>query len=201
MATIEVNSTHINFNEYEYLNLQSLLPKLQKEFPFEKYDIKKLALNGQVIEPNSENPLLIRPIEKSDHIIVNFTPVENQLNDLSDDLSQLLDKILVKISVCADLLENDQNDIAQIKLTKIIEAIDIFIQGISYSIKKLDIQNELPQKELQIHLLSVLKAIYNAQTKEDFIVLTDLLEYELKDNLTQWKILILPAIKNTNTEN
>ena len=51
-------------------------------------------------------------------------------------------------------------------------------------------------KQVQIHLLSVLKAIKSAQHSGDKPMLIDLLEYELQDNLTQWKIKAIPKLKN-----
>lgn len=50
-------------------------------------------------------------------------------------------------------------------------------------------------KESHIHLLFVLKGINHAQQKHDSLVLEDLIKYELKDNLTQWKIDLIPSIK------
>lgn len=50
-------------------------------------------------------------------------------------------------------------------------------------------------KESHIHLLFILKGINQAQQKHDSIVLEDLIKYELKDNLTQWKIDLIPQIK------
>lgn len=50
-------------------------------------------------------------------------------------------------------------------------------------------------KESHIHLLFILKGINQAQQKHDSVVLEDLIKYELKDNLTQWKIDLIPQIK------
>lgn len=55
---------------------------------------------------------------------------------------------------------------------------------------------ELPFiKQSHIHLLFVMKAINQAQLKQDSLVLDDLIKYELKDNLTQWKIDLIPQMK------
>lgn len=54
-------------------------------------------------------------------------------------------------------------------------------------------QNDL--REIKMGLLSILKAVQTAQTNRDRVVLADLLEYELQDNLTQWKIKAVPQIK------
>lgn len=50
-------------------------------------------------------------------------------------------------------------------------------------------------KESHIHLLFILKAMNQAQTKQDLVALEELIKYELKDNLTQWKIDLIPQIK------
>ena len=55
---------------------------------------------------------------------------------------------------------------------------------------------ELPLiKDSHVHLLFVIKAINQAQHKKDALVLDDLIKYELKDNLTQWKIDLIPQMK------
>ncbi len=50
-------------------------------------------------------------------------------------------------------------------------------------------------KQSHVHLLFVLKGINQARQKLDSVVLEDLIKYELKDNLTQWKIDLIPLIK------
>ena len=52
-------------------------------------------------------------------------------------------------------------------------------------------------KESHIHLLSIMKGVQQAQLKLDHVALEDLIKYELKDNLTQWNIDLLPHIKRT----
>jgi len=50
-------------------------------------------------------------------------------------------------------------------------------------------------KQSHIHLLFIIKGINQAHLKQDSLVLEDLIKYELKDNLTQWKIYLIPLIK------
>lgn len=84
---------------------------------------------------------------------------------------------------------------------EVIELMDLYIQLVSrvYRVLRTDLEqmnfkDEGIQK-LEIHLLSVMKALLQAKEKEDTIMLCDLLEYELVDNLTQWKIKVLPELK------
>lgn len=92
-------------------------------------------------------------------------------------------------------------DIANEAFVEVIELMDLYIQLISrvYRVLRTDLKimsfkDESIQK-LEIHLLSVMKALLQAKEKNDVIMLCDLLEYELVDNLTQWKIKILPELK------
>lgn len=50
-------------------------------------------------------------------------------------------------------------------------------------------------KTSHIHLLFIVKAMNQAQVKQDIVALEDLIKYELKDNLTQWKIDLIPQTK------
>lgn len=50
-------------------------------------------------------------------------------------------------------------------------------------------------KESHINLLFILKAMNQSQTKNDYLALEELIKYELKDNLTQWKIDLIPQIR------
>ncbi len=50
-------------------------------------------------------------------------------------------------------------------------------------------------RESHIHLLFVMKGINQAHHKGDLVALEDLIKYELKDNLTQWKIDLIPQAK------
>ncbi|AUN96608.1 hypothetical protein DOM21_18770 [Bacteriovorax stolpii] len=92
-------------------------------------------------------------------------------------------------------------DTAHQSFVEVIELMDLYIQLVSrvYRVLRTDLEqmnfkDESIQK-LEIHLLSVMKALLQAKEKNDTIMLCDLLEYELVDNLTQWKIKVLPELK------
>jgi hypothetical protein len=50
-------------------------------------------------------------------------------------------------------------------------------------------------KESHVHLLFIIKGMNQACQKEDALALEDLIKYELKDNLTQWKIDLIPRVR------
>lgn len=55
-------------------------------------------------------------------------------------------------------------------------------------------------KEQHIGLLSVLKALAKAMENQDILAQEELINYELRDNLTQWKINLLPQLKIAQRE-
>jgi hypothetical protein len=50
-------------------------------------------------------------------------------------------------------------------------------------------------KDSHVHLLFIMKGMVQAQQKQDTVALDDLIKYELRDNLTQWKIDLIPQTK------
>lgn len=50
-------------------------------------------------------------------------------------------------------------------------------------------------KSSHISLLFIMKGINQAFLKSDWTALDELIKYELKDNLTQWKINLIPLLK------
>ena len=119
---------------------------------------------------------------------------------LSDSLSvsqELLNDIIAQINCIETFIPekefhwNQQLMTMSSDITNFVE-VTTLISKILTAKKKIT----LPAiKQSHIHLLFVLKGINQAQQKHDSLVLEDLIKYELKDNLTQWKIDLIPLIK------
>jgi hypothetical protein len=112
-----------------------------------------------------------------------------------------IDYITSRIQKLLAFYNAGELDLANDTFIEIVDLMDLYIQLISkvYAVIRIDLQGQSFKDEsiqkLEIHLLSVIKALLLAKEKEDIIMLCDLLEYELVDNLTQWKIKILPELK------
>lgn len=123
-----------------------------------------------------------------------------------DDSNNYIDLINSKIEHIVKCYAQDNHDEANIAFTDLIDLIDLFIQLISKVHKTVRSYNEDFFKSndtirnLEIHLLSILKALVPAREKNDIIMLSDLLEYELADNLSQWKIKAIPLMKKSKVD-
>lgn len=112
-----------------------------------------------------------------------------------------IDFITSKIQTLIGFYNAGELDSARETFMEVVDLMDLYIQLITkvYRVIKIDLNGQSFKDEsiqkLEIHLLSVIKALLLAKEKEDVIMLCDLLEYELIDNLTQWKIKVLPELK------
>ena len=112
-----------------------------------------------------------------------------------------VDYIISQVQVLITHFQAEDINTANAHFAEVAELMDLYIQLMSriYKVIRANNPNQPVKDEgiqrLEIHLLSVMKALLSAKEKNDNIMLCDLLEYELIDNLTQWKIKILPELK------
>lgn len=112
-----------------------------------------------------------------------------------------IDYIISQVQVLIVHFQSGDLNAANAHFVEVAELMDLYIQLMGRIYQVIRANNpDRPVKDegiqrLEIHLLSVMKALLSAKEKNDNIMLCDLLEYELIDNLTQWKIKILPELK------
>jgi len=88
------------------------------------------------------------------------------------------------------------------KLSKLTNDVSQFVElttllSKSVMVIKPALLNEI--KDSHIQLLFIMKAMNQATEKRDYLALEELIKYELKDNLTQWKIDLIPQFKKLLT--
>ena len=84
------------------------------------------------------------------------------------------------------------------KLTKLTNDVSQFVELTTLLSKTIMIRKGQTIDEIKqshISLLFIMKALNQAQMKQDYLALEELIKYELKDNLTQWKIDLIPQTK------
>lgn len=118
-----------------------------------------------------------------------------------ESCNSYIDTVIASIDQLTETYQSGDQQTANVQFSEVIEIIDLFVQlitGIHKTFKRniVNLSEQTPiVQQLEIHLFSIIKALLPAKEKEDIIMLCDLLEYELKDNLTQWKIQAIPALK------
>lgn len=139
--------------------------------------IKEEPMSGTTSQPIEEvSNLLTQTLTISSDLLSDIIQQINEFSDFSPEKEFLLNQRLGFLT----------GDITQfVELTTLLSK--LFINKFKVTVP--DIKNS------HIHLLFILKAVNHARQKQDFLVLEDLIKYELKDNLTQWKIDLIPKMK------
>ena len=98
-----------------------------------------------------------------------------------DSCFSYVDHIISKIEKLIGFYNSGNLDLANESLVEVVDLMDLYIQLISkvYRVIRVDLQGKAFKDEgiqkLEIHLLSVIKALLIAKEKEDIIMLCDLL--------------------------
>lgn len=205
MATIELNNREIDINTESIRTVAELIPCLKDNHLTPSEYMTNISINGEEVSRNNESKFLNKKIENEDIINFSVSNSKSLLLETVDELPSYIDHLIDTIELAVSFSNNNQSILMKTLLTEIISKIDCFIQLITQIHRGLTVESDKTLKsgqtvkELQIHLLSVTKALLHAQKRDDEIMLIDLLDYELKDNLTQWKITAIPQIKRLNS--
>lgn len=126
-----------------------------------------------------------------------FGELDSIFTDTISISLDLLSDIIQQINSIEDFIPEKEFHWNQM-LSDLSQDITKFVELTSMLSKLLMVHKKITVPEIKqshIHLLFVLKGINQARQKHDSVVLEDLIKYELKDNLTQWKIDLIPLIK------
>lgn len=163
--------------------------------------VSQIMIDGKVLNIEEEDEFL--PCRLGQFTNVNFT-LKSNLDlafDALESCNTYVDTIIGQIQQLTTAYQDNKQDEANALFVEVIEITDLYIQLLSRVQRTL--RGHMAAKwhkpasvqQLEIHLLSILKALVPAKEKNDIIMLCDLLEYELVDNLKQWKIKALPELR------
>ena len=126
-----------------------------------------------------------------------FRNIDILLSDSVTVGQELLNDILLQIS-SIDTFIPEREYFWNLQLSGLSTDISKFVEVTTLISKVIHTKKNIAVPEIKqshIHLLFISKGINQAQQKQDSLVLEDLIKYELKDNLTQWKIDLIPLLK------
>lgn len=130
--------------------------------------------------------------------ISNQPTTSELLIEIEQNIIEWTENILSSIEVYKTINKDREEEALGIIFDQVMSFSEFLTLTASY-IQKISPQNDfLP---LKLHLLSILKALKSSISAHDQIAVHDLITEELKDNLTRWKITILPLAKNYRAQN
>lgn len=193
MPKIIINEIEKKFDTGSAANLGELYKKLLAEFKDQDSVVYKIFLNGQVLkeeELHNRRDLPVKDIGSLELAILTLR--ELALNNINNAM-EYINKLIPGVYKASELFRT-QNSIEANKfyiqciegLTWLQEVIENVLPILRKELEKLNFGSEIIEKH-QKQLLSLIKKIKDSQSKEDWVMLADLLEYELSPYLKEWK--------------
>ena len=192
MQEIYINNKKaaISFKDKDFSQIISTISKsLEKQYR----TITHLKINGVDIDGDLFN------FDHNNISKIEVTVADNNSygNELLTHAMSILDQVMSLLD--DEILQN--NSYSRFFLKKVFDALDVLISIIIKLHNFIDFNQEENRvllknmKASEMHLFSIIKAIQHAVKKDDDIIICDLLEHELTDNLKQWKINIIPQLR------
>ncbi|MBI5816213.1 MAG: hypothetical protein HZB29_11465 [Nitrospinae bacterium] len=162
--------------------------------------IASLTVNGEYLEPGS--PKAAAPIGQIKTIEV--TTIKNPIEmtvSLLKRMGEYLSTMSPGVGKAADVLRLGSAEEGNAMLVKILDGITAFTDLIetAKSVARNDLGNLSSKGQtftgLEERLLSMLKKVMDAQESSDWVMVADLLEYEIAPALDDWRN-ILPAVES-----
>ena len=197
MPKIIINEKERNYDTSSCDNLNKLYNNLLNEFATQQESlVTKIRLNGKELskdELQKRGHLPVNDIESFELIIL--TLPEIALNNVNNAM-EYLGKLIPAVKKTSELFRTKSPEEANKYYLQCIEGLTWFqevVENISSLLKQeLEKLNFDPKSlvELQKQLLSITKEISDFQAKKDWVMLADLLEYELTPYLEKWESIL-----------
>ena len=200
MTSITVNDQEIKDPLDPSISIEDLKKVIMRDFAMEGDVITCIQLDNEIYnfpEYISGNK------EIGEYQTINFI-VKSSLNlafDAIDSCHVFIDLVIQKINLLME--DYNKNDLNQLNahFIEVVENMDLFVQLIDNINKTLYLyfgekyNKDKIIRNLESALLSIVKSLIPVKEKNDIIMLCDLLQYELVDNLEEWKMKAIPELK------
>ncbi len=168
MAILKINKKTITFEHHSYKTLAELLLLVFENLDIQNYAVNDLFIDNESIIADAENQLFHQNIQEESIVEIILT----KRHDITD-----ADLYFMQL-----LLENAVNE-------PLGNGLQLFMRLTAILSKSFPEETHIQQ----ITMLSIIKGIKIALEKNDHFMLQDLIDFELKDSLKQWKILVTKA--------
>ncbi len=194
---IYINDKIINYSPEEGLTWEDFFNTLLENYVNKNHGIVKVIADDNDIS-NFITDKKTEKIDQSIKVIKLYT--KDPISITKDGLNkafELIDKLKIEIRNAADLYRNGKIQDASSKLVSILNAIKpitnfINSVGMSFSLNYSEImyENNLSLLDRIKSILSSLEELLSIQLKKDYVEIADYLEYQLLEDIEDWRKII-----------
>ncbi len=185
---IEIDGKKIDLNLEEISNLEELiLDVMENKVPGDRL-ITEVKINDVTFSERWPGEAKIIPLDKIYKIEFLTKPLDFVAEKILEDIPNKIDEIIVGLKEAAELYRVADEQEANLNFVKVVTALRDFINFIS-QLKRVNIVDwdKLELEEDYDKLIKLIDEMLDVQEDEDWILLADLIEYELSPLMESWK--------------
>jgi len=187
---IIVDGQKVNMDVRHFANLEDLLVKVLEKEEFQERVVTDVYVNDEIFSelyPHQAEDVEIDEIKK---IEIKTMPVNKMALEMVQELDKVVELLSKGAEKIAELFRQGSDFEALDMYQDFLQVLQDFMALLSV-FKQDGIINDVPSLKTAVETLSNLfSELMDAQEQEDWILLADLLEYNLLPHLEEWKKVI-----------
>lgn len=194
---IEVDGKKIDLNLEEISNLEELILEVMENHVDGDRLITEVKVNDVTFSERWPGEARVIPLDKIYKIEFLTKPLDFIAEKFLDDLPNKIDEINAGLKEAAELYRVADEQEANLNFVKVVSTLRDFINFVT-QLKRVNIINweNLELEEDYEKLINLIDEMLDVQEDEDWILLADLIEYELAPLLETWKKVALKMKDN-----
>ena len=204
---IYLDSEEIELNLDNVNNLEDLIYDVMvNHVPGDKL-VVEVKTNDVTFSERWPGEAKVIPLDKIVKIDFITESIENIASKMLDDMPVQIDSITEGMLKSAELFRVADEQEANLNFIKILNSLRSFVNFIT-QLKKTNVINwdalEIDEMNIDTHyekLIKLIDEMLDVQEDEDWILLADLIEYELNPIMKKWKDFLIQANENLKKNN
>jgi len=185
---IEIDGKRLDLDLSNFSNLEELIYDVMEKHVDGNKLITEVKINDVTFSERWPGEAKVIPLDKIYKIEFITKPLHVIADKFLEDLPNKIDGIIEGLKEAAELYRVADEQEANLNFVKVINALREFINFIA-QLKRVDIieWDKLNLEEDYEKLINLMDEMVDVQEDEDWILLADLIEYELSPLMESWK--------------
>ena len=189
MCQLEINGIQESFKP-DFVTWQDLLTDLESARLEPEEVIASVKFDGEEVLQFREESVLAKGLQSMRQIRIEVIPIHQMALNATSDATRYLQTLELALADVAEALRNELIAQANVKLQEVFDGVKLFVtlvRGIELSIEGMPAGENSEVETAFQAMKPTLENMIEAQTQQDWVLLADLLEYELLANLSSFE--------------
>ena len=186
MQQLEINGINLSVSQ-GVQNWSQLLQELESKHLGRGQAISSVHFDGDEIIQFRDSEYLERPLHSIGEVKIEAKPLLSMAKDAVQDAQRYLVNLQASLADIADAFRNQLAEQANTKLSEAFQGIKLLLsllEGIELSLTGQYKSGNTRVENAVVDMAPTLESLIEAQTQQDWILVADILEFEMLCNLT-----------------